>query len=98
MSDIKVSIVLSLLGTILPNMGAQDPSSSRINDMSSRMESPEGISSLDINTAMNFSSDNIHVNSFIEVVQKSMAYFLNSFDLKDLVSNFDCTQIMNLAT
>jgi len=84
-----MGIVFCLFGTILPDMRAQNSSSSSIDNMSSSMESSQSISSLNINASMNWSTDNVNINRLIEIMQEGMTYLLNSLHLKHFISNLN---------
>ena len=98
MSYIKMSIILCLLSTVLPNMRTQYSSCSRIDDMSTSMECSKCVSSLDINATMNWCSHQFLIKHVSNKMQEAMTHFLNIVNLILFFLNFYVAKIMNLTT
>lgn len=96
--NVQVSIVLSLLCSVLPNVRSKYSSCSSIDNMSSGMESSKSISTLNVNLSWGSLANGSLVNCMIKIMEEALAYFLNIIDLVMAISKEESSQIMNLSS
>ena len=102
-SDVQVSLVNSLLGTVLPDVGTKNLSAGSEDDVRGSVVRLQLLSSVLIDSHTNFLSlerIKISFKGFIEVVKYCFSYFLciNDFVRVSTALNFENTSVMLLST
>ncbi len=99
MSDINVSIVLGLLGTMLPDVWTENSSGGRIYDVSTCVEADQSVSSFFVDFSLDLlANDNSWVNFFAQIMQETLSDLLNVVDIDDLTVKHYCSDIIDLTS
>ena len=91
MSDVDMRLLSSLLGTSLPDVGAEDPAARGKDQMSSSVMGLQLVTSVGIDRARGSLSDNVNIigNLKVDPVQHALANLDNISDVEDLIEALD---------
>jgi hypothetical protein len=98
-SDINVSIVLGLLGTMLPDVWTENSSGGRIYDVSTCVEADQSVSSFFVDLSLDLLANHSSwVDFFAQIMQETLSDLLNVVDIDDLTVKHYCSDIIDLTS
>lgn len=97
-SDIEVGVVFSLLGSVLPDVGAEHSPCSCVDDVGARVEGSQSVSAFYVDLALDWLADHCLVDLLIQVMKEAFADFLHIIHLVMHIGEEKTAQVMDLSS